>query len=194
VQAVVVVLVFMGRPTGKLSQRDPLFYRTSLTPPTARATVVVFGPEDFLLRKGKPATIVRTVSVPDPSGAFALCIDNGGQAGAYGLVDSAVVTLNGLDVTSPSDFNETVLSVVGPVSVATDNVLTVELRGDAGSGFTLQIVLGSISTGNALSVADAGADQTVYAGDSFQLDASGSSDTESAALSYLRVFCEYTSR
>ena len=81
-QAVVVVLVFMGWPAGKLSQRDPVSFWTSLTPPTARATVVVFGPEDFLRRKGKPVTIVRTFSVADPSGAFTLCIDNGVQAGS----------------------------------------------------------------------------------------------------------------
>ena len=44
--------------------------------------------------------------------------------------DGFVAYLNGLEVASPSDFNETVLSVVRPVSVAADNVLTVELRGD----------------------------------------------------------------
>ena len=162
----------------------PALLSNLVGPPTARATVAVFGPEDFLRSKGKPVTIVRTFSGADPSGAFTLCIDNGGQAGDYGLVDSAVVTLNGLEVARPSDFNETVLSVVRPVSVAADNVLTVELRGGPGSGFTLQIVLGTSCTGNALPVADAGPDQTVFVGATVQLDGSVSSDPEGAALSY----------
>jgi hypothetical protein len=181
VQAVVVMLVCLGGPVEDLSQRTARSV-LSLTPQSAEAAV--FGPEDFLRSKGKPVTIVRTFSVADPSGAFTLCIDNGGQAGGYGLVDSAVVTLNGLEVASPSDFNETVLSVVRPVSVAADNVLTVELRGDPGSGFTLQIVLGTSCTGNALPVADAGPNQTVFVRDAVQLDGSASSDPEGAALSY----------
>ena len=100
------------------------------------------------------------------------------------MVDSAVVTVNGLEVTSPSDFDETVLSVVRSVSVADDNVLTVALRGDRGSGFTLQVVLRTSCTGNAVPVADVGADQTVFAGTLFLLDGGGSSHLEGAASTY----------
>jgi len=70
VQAVVIVMVFMGWPAGGLSQRAPLSFRMPLTASPACQTVAVFGPADFLRSKGKPVTIVRTFSVSDPSSAF----------------------------------------------------------------------------------------------------------------------------
>ena len=88
-------------------------------------TLAVFGPEDFLRSKGKPITVERSFSVADPSGPFTLCIDNGGEQDEYGMVDSAEVHLNGVEVAGPSDFSPNVSIIEILVTLTSENELTV---------------------------------------------------------------------
>lgn len=133
VQALVFALIFQGTPLTPLLRSLGL----PVALPWLYAAVAVFGPEDFLRATGKPVTLTRTFAVLDPTGVFTLCIDNGGPHDQYGFVSSAVVTLNGREVATPSDFNQTVTAVTRPVIVGQDNELKVQLRSAPGSGFTL---------------------------------------------------------
>lgn len=144
VQALVFIMAFQGLPLGQLRWQGPggalldkLATLSGLIMPSAHSATPVFGPEDFLRSKGKPVTIARTFFVTDPSGTFTLCIDNGGQNDEYGVVSSAEVHLNGVEVASPSDFNQGVAEVITLVSVAPNNELSIQLRSDPDSGFTL---------------------------------------------------------
>ena len=193
VHLLVCVIAVHGLPLSQLPWQTPgrtfvtqLADQLGLLLATAHSATPVFGPEDFLRSTGKPITVQRSFLVPDPSGAFTLCLDNGGQDDEYGLVSSAEVHLNGVEVVSPSDFNEHVAAVIRPVLVAIDNTLSVQLRSDPGSGVTLQIVPGASceAGGNTTPLADAGSDQTVFVGATVQLDGSGSSDADDDSLSF----------
>jgi hypothetical protein len=142
-------------------------------------TFAVFGPEDFIRGTGKPVAQTRTFSVFNPQCAATLRIDNGGLHGQYARVSSAVITLNGVQVVGPSDFNQNVAVIEKPVTLASDNELVVELRSKPGSGITLQI-----PCKNAPPVADAGPDQTVSVGQLVQLGGSGSTDADGDSLTY----------
>ena len=193
VQLLVFMLAVHGLPLSQLPWHTPgrtlvirLADQLGLLLATAHSAPPVFGPEDFLRSTGKPITVQRSFLVPDPSGDFTLCLDNGGQDDEYGLVSSAEVHLNGVEVVSPSDFNQTVAEVIRLVSLTIDNSLRVQLRSDPGSGFTLQIVPGTNCTlgGNTAPLADAGPDQTVFVGNTVPLDGSHSSDADDDPLSF----------
>jgi hypothetical protein len=102
-------------------------------------TLVAFGPENFVRSKGKPVTERRHFSLPNPGADYTLRIDNGGVNSEFRRVSSAVITLNGVEVVRPNDFNQNVAVIETSVTLLTENVLTVELRSAPGSGFTLQV-------------------------------------------------------
>jgi RHS repeat-associated protein len=147
------------------------------TPAPALAQAV-FGPEDFVRRSENP--IVETRHFPaNASHGHTLRIENGGSTGRFARVSSAVVTLNGVQVVGPNDFNQNVALIEKPVILTSDDVLTVELRGKPGGGFTLRIL-----EGNAPPVASAGPDQTVPVQTLVRLDGSASTDADGDALTF----------
>ena len=94
---------------------------------------VAFGPQEYVRSTDAPAPVSTTFIVLDPSTTFSVRIESTG-------VTSALVTLNGVDVFTPNDFNATVHLLTKPVSLLASNRLTVELRGEPGERFTLQII------------------------------------------------------
>src|SRR5436190_1010935 len=123
-------------------------------------TFTVFG-ETYQRGTGAPVTVTRSFSALNLSTTYTLRIDNGGlPSGQFCRVSSAVVGLNGVEVVGPSDFNRreletereregekerededrSVAVIERRVSLATTNVLTVELRGGPGCGLTLRII------------------------------------------------------
>lgn len=107
---------------------------------THAGTFGVFGPEDFVRAKGKPASVTRSFTVLNPSSSYTLRITNGGSSGEYGRVTSAAVWLNGAQVVTPNRLSRKGHTIAVPVKLATRNQLVVEVRGKPGSGFALQIV------------------------------------------------------
>src|SRR5881396_2294696 len=123
-------------------------------------TFTAFG-ETYQRGTGAPVTVTRSFSALNLSTTYTLRIDNGGlPSGQFCRVSSAVVGLNGVEVVGPSDFNRreletereregekerededrSVAVIERRVSLATTNVLTVELRGGPGCGLTLRII------------------------------------------------------
>lgn len=161
-----IIMLLILQPLWSISQRyhwDPASLRSLLsalvTPvvnlvhiPEARAatpvgTFAAFGPEHYVRGMGDPLPETTTFSLLAPNPACTLRIDNGGLKGQFDAVDgtfeevaSAVVTLNGVDVVRPNEFNKTVRVIEKPVALALANTLTVEVRSQPESGFTLRIV------------------------------------------------------
>jgi Glucodextranase, domain B len=101
--------------------------------PGRAATFVAFGPQQYIRADGQPTPVINTFSVLDPTTTFTMRIDNSG-------VSSASVMLNGVEVFKESDFNASVTLLTKPVTLQATNQLRVELRGNPGEGFRLQII------------------------------------------------------
>jgi 3D (Asp-Asp-Asp) domain-containing protein len=96
-------------------------------------TFVVFGPVTYVRDNGSPTPVTASFAVVSPATTYTMQIENAG-------VSSAVVTLNGVEVASPSDFNQNVTLITKQVALQPNNQLSVELRGQPGGHFTLLIV------------------------------------------------------
>ena len=140
-----------------LNYRTPLFLLLLsfvICQSMAYAGVVsVFGPRTFIRKTGKPFIESASFTVKNPDVPYTLKIYNGGVNSECSRVSSAVITLNGTPVYSPSDFNQQVYILQKLVTVAADNQLQVELRSIPGS--CLSIILEG--AGNTPPVANAGA-------------------------------------
>lgn len=96
-------------------------------------TFVAYGPQRFVRDTAAPAPVEARFTILDRNTTYTLQIDSAG-------VSSAVVMLNGVEVAGPHDFNSTVTAITRPVTLLLDNRLSVELRGQPGESFTLQII------------------------------------------------------
>jgi hypothetical protein len=104
-------------------------------------TFIAFGPESYTRGSGTPVTVTNSFTVLNPNAEYTLQINNGGLIdGELKLVSSSIFTLNGVQVVGPSEFNQNVPVVEKPVSLASNNKLSVELRRKPGGGVTVQIV------------------------------------------------------
>jgi RHS repeat-associated protein len=173
----VICLLVQGWPLGA-----PPTARIFLpSPAVAAAAFTLFGPQDYVRQSGAPVAEMATFP-GDPAGSFVLRIQNGGSAGQYDPVTGALVSLNGVIVVAPHEFNPGVSVIEKVIPLAAMNTLVVELRGRPGSGFTLNID-GDAAT-NRPPTARAGSDQTVGVGDLVRLDGSASSDPDGDPLTY----------
>jgi len=152
-----------------------------ITASDAFSAGLAFGAKDYIRGRGAPVVVTDTFIAARPGTAFTLRIDNGGSHGQFGRVSSAVITLNGVVVVGPSDFNQQVAVIQKRVALHHANIISVELRSAPGSGFTLQIGDGG---GNAAPIADAGPDQTVALGAIVTLDGGRSSDADGDSLAF----------
>lgn len=104
-------------------------------------TFVAFGPKDYVRGTGSPVTMTDTFTVLSPSTQYVLKAYNGGLTNSpTELVSSSVVTLNGVQVLGPNNFNQNVTEVDVPVTLQSANALTVQVRGSPGGVLTIQIV------------------------------------------------------
>ena len=104
-------------------------------------TFTAFGPQDYTRATGDPVTVATNFSVLNPNTQYTLKAFNGGlQNTSTELVSSTVVTLNGVQVLGPSNFNQNVTEVDVPVTLQGSNTLAVQVRGQPGGLLTIQIV------------------------------------------------------
>src|SRR5260370_36782518 len=84
------------------------------------ATFLAFGPQTYVRHTGPPETVRNTFSVLNPSTQYSLRIHVNG-------VSSAVVSVNGVEVAGPSDFNEQVTLIEKRIVLRANNELAVEV-------------------------------------------------------------------
>ena len=84
---------------------------------------------EFRRATGEPKTETVSFPAPEALNAGRLTVVNGGEWGAQSAVSSGTITLNGVVVSSPSDFGQKRLSWTVPVALKGENVLAVRLDG-----------------------------------------------------------------
>lgn len=105
----------------------------------AAPDVTVFGPKVYARTTAAPNTYTESFSLPAGVVApYLLRIDNGLPDGSA-RVSSATVTVNGVQVAGPNDFNQQVALIERPVALTPNNTLEVRLAGAPGGrlGITL---------------------------------------------------------
>ncbi len=100
----------------------------------------VFGPETCIRGEGGPVLLEYDFTTADPERVFILDIVNGGlEDDEYEKVSSSEITLNGVLVLGPNNFNKNVGRLSVPLSLNRENVLGVEVRGKPGGAITITI-------------------------------------------------------
>lgn len=100
-----------------------------------------FGPQGFIRETGTPVTVTRNFSVQNPDTEFFLRVYNGGlQDSGAELVSSSIISLNGIQVIGPEEFNQTVRLIETPVTLQLDNTIEVEVRAKPGGVLIIHIV------------------------------------------------------
>jgi RHS repeat-associated protein len=104
-------------------------------------TFTVFGPQNYTRSTGTPVTVTSNFSVLNPNTQYTLKVFNGGlQDTQTELVSSGFVTVNGIQLVGPSNFNQNVVEVDVPVTLLASNTLDVQVRGQPGGLLTVEIV------------------------------------------------------
>ncbi len=114
-----------------------------LAAPAHARRLTVWGPETFTRTTGAPVTVTRTSTIAafDPARQYYLRIYNGPAPRT--AVTSATVTMNGVTVFGPSDFNTQVVHLQKLIALTSANtVMTVRIAGASGSGFSVRVVRG----------------------------------------------------
>ena len=92
-----------------------------------------FGPLSYQRGTGTPITETTTFSVKDPSAPYVIRINNGGLTdGEFEKVSSSIFILNGVQIVGTNEFNQNVSIIEKPVTLSSNNTLSVEVRGKPG--------------------------------------------------------------
>lgn len=107
--------------------------------PILSAECLVFGPREFRPSTAEDTAIEARFENPNPAGSSSiLIVENGDKTGEM-RVSSATVRLNGKKVVSERNFRDDPSIIEKQVSLRAQNVLEVDLQGDAGSLITVRI-------------------------------------------------------
>lgn len=98
----------------------------------------VFWPEKYFSGTEGPQQVTKTFSIQNLQGEFTLVVQNG--EGKRGKVSSAVVSLNGVEVVGPNEFNPQVDLITRPITLEQQNELMVEVRSKPGSSVVVSII------------------------------------------------------
>src|SRR5215472_216896 len=83
-----------------------LVFLTVAIVPAAAGTFTPFGPQSYVRGTGAPVTVTNSFTVLNPTTQYTLQAFNGGlQNDQTELVSSTVVTINGVEVIGPNNFN-----------------------------------------------------------------------------------------
>src|SRR5438132_855022 len=90
-------------------------------------TFTVYGPRRFDRQTGQAVNVVENFSISsDAAAPFSIQIQNG-DANGSNRVSSATIRLNGADVFTPANFNQTVGSLTKAINLLSTNTLEVKL-------------------------------------------------------------------
>ena len=104
-------------------------------------TFLAYGPTEYVRSTGAPVTVTSTFTVLNPSTQYTLKAFNGGlEDNTSEYVSSTVVTMNGIQVLGPSNFNQHVAEVDVAVTLQASNTISVQVRGKPGGKLAIEIV------------------------------------------------------
>lgn len=114
---------------------------SGVTPAVVASGVTVFGPQTFVRTTGPPNEFDSTITVPAwIAQPFYLHVVNGDSSGNH-RVSSATVSINGVALLVPSDFNQQVASADCAVNLTVPtSALHVELASKPGSFLTINLL------------------------------------------------------
>lgn len=107
-------------------------------PGPAAATMVPFGPKEYIRTTAAPEVATESFQACRPERAFWLRVENGPAAGPH--VSSASLTLNDVEVVREQDFNQQIGLIERRVTLRARNTLMVRVAGKPGSMLTVSIV------------------------------------------------------
>src|SRR5215471_18651053 len=116
----------------------------ALFPSTGHAgTWVAFGPKTYTRGTGAPVTVTDTFTLLNPATTYTLKVFNGGLQNDptdLELVANSIVSLNGVQIVGPNNFNQSVVEVNVPIYPQSSNTLSVQVRGQPGGVLAIEIV------------------------------------------------------
>lgn len=110
---------------------------------TLAGTFSVFGPQHYKRAEGEPQVVTTPFTAQNPGNTYTLKVYNGGLvgSGASGsAISAAVITLNGVAIFSPNDFNQHVSVLTKQVTLTTTNTLVVELRSKQDGVIAVEVI------------------------------------------------------
>jgi len=101
-----------------------------------------FGPKTYVRSTGAPVTVTDTFSIKNPNTQFTLHVQNGSlQDDVTEFVSSTVITVNGVTVVAPGDFNQQTATLDRTVQLqAGANTVAVQVRGKPGGQLAATII------------------------------------------------------
>lgn len=103
-------------------------------------TFTAFGPQSYTRSTGDPVTVTNTFSVLNPNTQYTLRVDNGGLTDSdTDRVSSTVITVNGVQLVGPANFNQNVAFVEVPVTLQQSNQISVQVRGKPDGTLTVRV-------------------------------------------------------
>jgi RHS repeat-associated protein len=103
-------------------------------------TFTAFGPQSYVRDTGAPVTVTNTFSVLNPNTQYTLRVDNGGLTDSdTDRVSSTVITVNGVQIVGPNNFNQNVAFVEVAVTLQQANQISVQLRGKPGGTIAVRV-------------------------------------------------------
>ena len=112
-----------------------LFAFVSVASP--RAQTPMWGPEVFVRGTGQPVTDTMYFSVPDSTWEYTILVQNGVPDSIR--VSSATISINGIVIIAPNEFNQNVSEITKPLRLRKDNQVTVRLTSKPGGTITVAI-------------------------------------------------------
>ena len=106
-------------------------------------TYTLVSPQNFIRPSGASVAESSSFSARDPNGTYTVNVYNGGLEGnqlSGEAVSSSVISLNGIQIFGPNEFNQKVSTLSKAVSLQNINELTVQLWGKPGGVITLEII------------------------------------------------------
>jgi hypothetical protein len=106
----------------------------------------IFGPKSYARTTGKPNSFTDVFQNCEPLGQYNLVVQNGNPGGSN-RASAASIMVNGAAVVLPSDFNQSISTIIKPLILARKNVIDVSLASKPGSSITVTVECASSCLG-----------------------------------------------